>query len=160
MISRVLSMRLVTRWKKRKSKIKLFWHETWFGLQKLWKVGKINDGIWNYIKLSIIQDQPKHNSSIRLGLAREWRFVMQTSLSQIFAIADFTTCKSCNTAAKILVSPEKGLYVKKSAQKLSLELFSELIHHFQKQRYVVFFRPGRRGIPCSDWCCCMKMRSY
>ena len=32
--------------------------------------------------------------------------------------------------------------------KLSLELFSELIHHFLMQRYVVFFRPGRRGIPC------------
>ena len=73
---------------------------------------------------------------------------MQTPLSQIFAIADFTPCKGCNTEANVLVSPDQSLYVKKSAQKLSLEQISELIHHFQRQRYVVFFHPGRRGIPC------------
>ena len=33
-------------------------------------------------------------------------------------------------------------------QKLSLELFSELVYHFQMQRYVDFFGPGRRGTPC------------
>ena len=66
----------------------------------------MNGGVWNNIKLSIIQDQPERNSSLSLDIAREWRSVMQTLQSQIFAIPDFTTCKACNTAAKIFVSTE------------------------------------------------------
>ena len=97
------------------------WRLVW--LIKIIKSRQKNGGVWNYIKLSIIKDQPKNDSSIHLGLAREWRFVMQTSLSQFFAITDFTTCKGCNTAAKVLVSPEQSLYVKKSAQKLFRTVF-------------------------------------
>ena len=73
---------------------------------------------------------------------------MQKSQSPFFAIPVFTICIGCNDAAKVLVSPEQSLQITKSGLKLSFELFSELIHHFQMQRYVVFFRPGRRGIPC------------
>ena len=130
MISRVLSLEFFIQWKKKKSKIKLFLHKTWLDFLKLPKVVKLNGGVWNYFKLSIIQDQPEYNSSIHLDLAREWRFVMQTSQSQVFTIPNFTTCKGCNTAAKVLVSPEQSLQITKSVQKHSLELFSELSHHF------------------------------
>ena len=130
MISRVLSLEFFIQWKKKQSIIKLFLHKTWLDFLKLPKVVKLNGGVWNYFKLSIFQDQPEYNSSIYLDLAREWRFVMQTSQSQIFAIPDLTICKGCNTVAKVLVSPEQSFYVKKSEQKLSLELFSELSHHF------------------------------
>ena len=68
----------------------------------------MNGGVWSYIKLSIIQDQPEHTSSI-LYLAREWRFVIQTSKPRIFAIPNFTTCKGCNTAAKVVISPQQSL---------------------------------------------------
>ena len=102
-------MRFVTRWKKKRSKIKLFWHETWFGLQKSWKVGKINGGVWNYIELSTIQDQSQHSSLFCLDLVREWRFVVKTLQSQIFAIPDFLIYKGCITAAKVLVSPRQSI---------------------------------------------------
>ena len=89
----------------KKSQIQLFCHEIWLNFQKSLKAGKMNGGVWNYIELSIIQDQSQHNSSICLDLAREWRFVVKTSQSQIFAIPDFMIYKGCNTAAKVLVSP-------------------------------------------------------
>ena len=69
-------------------------------------VGKTNGGIRNYIKLSIIQDQSQHNSSIRWNLAREWGVVVQTSKSQLLANPHFTIFNWCKTAAKVLVSPE------------------------------------------------------
>ena len=65
----------------------------------------MNGGVWNYIELSIIQDQSQHNSSICLDLAKEWRFVVKTSQSQIFAISEFMIYIRINTKAKVLVSP-------------------------------------------------------
>ena len=69
----------------------------------------MNGGVWNYIELSIIQDQSQHDSSIRLDLAREWRYVVKTSQSQFFAIPDFMIYIRCNTAAKVLVSAWQSL---------------------------------------------------
>ena len=63
----------------------------------------MNGGVWNYIELSIIQDQSQHSSLIRLNLAREWRYVVKRSQSQIFAIPDFMIYIRSNTAAKVLV---------------------------------------------------------
>ena len=93
----------------KKSKIQLFYHETRLNFQSLLKVGKMNGGVWNYIELSIIQDQSQHSSSIRLDLAREWRYVVKTSQSQIFAIPDFMIYLRINTAAKVLISPWQSL---------------------------------------------------
>ena len=69
----------------------------------------MNGGAWNYIELSIIQDQSQHDSSIRLDLAREWRYVVKTSQSQIFAISDFMIYIRSDTKAKVLVSPWQSL---------------------------------------------------
>ena len=57
----------------------------------------------NYLSF---KTNPSNTSSIRLDLASESRFVMQTSKPQIFATPDFTTCKGYNTSAKVLISPE------------------------------------------------------
>ena len=69
----------------------------------------MNGGAWNYIELSIIQDQSQHDSSIRLDLAREWRYVVKTSQSQFFAILDFMIYIRGSTAAKVLVSAWQSL---------------------------------------------------
>ena len=92
--------------KEKRDQNQTFLHESWLNSQKLWQADKMTGGVQNYIKLSIIQDQPEHTSSIRLNLAREWRSVVQTSKPWIFTIPDFTICKGCNTAAKVLISPQ------------------------------------------------------
>ena len=62
--------------KEKRDQNQTFLHEFWLDCQKLWQVSKMNGGVWNYIKLSIIQDQPEHTGSIRLDLARERRCVV------------------------------------------------------------------------------------
>ena len=69
----------------------------------------MNGGVWNYIELSIIQDQSQHSSSICLHLARVWRNVVKTSQSQIFAISDFMIYIRSDTKAKVFVSPWQSL---------------------------------------------------
>ena len=69
----------------------------------------MNGGVWNYIKLSIIQDQSQHSGSIRLDLAIVWRNDVKTSQSQIFAISDFLIYIRGNTKAKVLVSTWQSL---------------------------------------------------
>ena len=69
----------------------------------------MNGGVWNYIELSIIQDQSQPSSSICLDLARVWRNVVKTSQSQIFAISDFMIYIRSDTKAKVLVSPWQSL---------------------------------------------------
>ena len=69
----------------------------------------MNGGVWNYIELSIIQDQSQHSSSICLDLAIVWRNVVKTSQLQIFAISDFVIYIRSDTKAKVLVSPWQSL---------------------------------------------------
>ena len=109
LISRFLLLKFFTQLKKKQSKIQLFYGETRLNFQESFKVGKMNGGVWSFIELSIIEDQSQHSSSIHLDLAREWRYVVKTSHSQILAIPDFMIYKGSNTAAKVLVSPWKSL---------------------------------------------------
>ena len=106
LISRVLVLKFFIEWKKNHQKSNFFVMKHGQISKKSQNVGKTNGGIWNYINLSIIQDQFQHNSSIRWNLAREWRVVVQTSKSQFFANPRFSIFIWCKTVAKVLVSPE------------------------------------------------------
>ena len=87
LIPKVLPLKFVIHWKKKEIKIKLF---TWT-LVRLPKIMTSKQNEWWSMKLHQIinQDQPEHTSSIRLDLAREWRFFVQTSKPRIFCNSRF-----------------------------------------------------------------------